>query len=311
MKGFSLAELLVAVAITLVIGAAAFAVFRRSERMFQDQLALSEAQQSARAAASQIEDEIRIAGQGVPVYSATFDAASSEANVLVLAGSDSSRLNLRAGLSNAESTVVSPLPLNLTLGSAATLTVASATPFSDAAGTVPAGRFVYIWGPATDSNWAWVRAAINTITNSTGVLQITPSQAGSGGRLAGADGILNTSDDVISFTAAPCVSLEEAIALYFDGAAGAIRRTTASNLTNLNGISWAPANELAGNVTSLIFSYYDFADNLIAPSTLASRAAVARVDARIVVQTAEALSDGKRGSVALPARSVMRNARIL
>jgi prepilin-type N-terminal cleavage/methylation domain-containing protein len=308
MKGFSLIELMLAMAITLSVAAASFAIFRRSERVFQDQYFLAEAQQTARAAASQIQDEIRIVGQGVPVYSATYDASPSEATVLILPGSDSTRLNIRAGISNVESNVVSPLPMNLTLGSVVTITVGSAAPFSDSVGANPTGRFVYVWGPAGDSNWAWVRAAINTINTSIGAMQITPSQAGDAGRLAGSDGKLNTADDVIRFTAAPAVSLEEAIALYFDNA-GAIRRTTASNLTNLSGITWAPANELAINVTSLSFLYYDHSDNLILPSILANRAQVARVDARIVVQTADALSDCKRASVALPVRSLMRNAR--
>jgi len=301
--GFSLIELLLALTITLVLGLAGFHLFRQNERVFHDQNLIQEMQQGARAAASQIADEIRLAGQGVPIYSSSYDSAVSEAVVAILVGSDSSRINMRAGLSNAESTVISPLPLNMTLGTAATLTVGSASIFSDVVGTSPAGRYVYIWGPAADSNWAWVRASINSITTSTNTMQLTPAQAGDGGRLTAAD-------NTIRFTSSPTISLEEGIAIYSDSSTNALRRATASNMTNLTSPTWTAANDLALNVTSLTFVYYDRFDNAISPSTLADRARVARVDARLVVQAAGNLSSGSRASFALGLRSIPRNLRI-
>src|SRR5262245_31209119 len=103
MRGFSFVELMLALAIALVVAASTLSVFRSSERLFHDQYVFADAQQSARTAASQIGDEIRMAGQNVPLYSATFDGNPSEATATVLSGSDSTRLNVRAGLSNAES----------------------------------------------------------------------------------------------------------------------------------------------------------------------------------------------------------------
>ena len=89
--------------ITMVIGAAVFQLFRQNERIFQDQNLITEMQQGARAAISQTADEIRMAGQGVPVYATSYDASPSEGAVAVLAGSSSTRINFRAGLSPAES----------------------------------------------------------------------------------------------------------------------------------------------------------------------------------------------------------------
>src|SRR5262249_16313285 len=151
-------------------------------------------------------------------YSMTFDSSPSEASVAILAGSDSSRLNLRAGLANAESSIVGPLPVNMTLGSPVTVTVGSASVFSDIVGTNPTGRYVYVWGPAFDLNWAWVRAVINSISTSTNSVQLTPAQAGDGGRVTGSDGL-------IRFSASPTISLEEAITIYRDSATDTIRRT--------------------------------------------------------------------------------------
>ena len=78
-RGFSLIELLMAMAITMGIGMVVFQLFYQNERVFRDQNLIVEMQQNARAVASQISEEIRMAGQGVPVYAATFDSAPSEA----------------------------------------------------------------------------------------------------------------------------------------------------------------------------------------------------------------------------------------
>src|SRR5438094_5353534 len=71
-RGFSLIELLMAMTITVGIGLTVFQLFHRNERVFWDQNLIIEMQQNARAVASQIAEEIRMAGQGVPVYAATF-----------------------------------------------------------------------------------------------------------------------------------------------------------------------------------------------------------------------------------------------
>src|SRR5438552_2599315 len=94
-SGFSLVEVLVATAITIGIGSIVFQLFHQNERIFRDEAVLMEMQQTARMVVSQIGDDIRIAGQGVP----------PELGEVVLPGSSGQRLNLRAGFSTTESIV--------------------------------------------------------------------------------------------------------------------------------------------------------------------------------------------------------------
>ena len=73
-SGFSLVELMFAMTITLGIGLIVFQMFLQNENVFRDQTSLLEMQQSARAVASMIADDVRLAGQGVPVYAAAQDS---------------------------------------------------------------------------------------------------------------------------------------------------------------------------------------------------------------------------------------------
>ena len=87
-RGFSLTEVLVAVIVTMIVATAVFQLFERNERLYRDQNLITEMQQGARAAISQISDEIRAAGQGVPRYAASFDLAENESTVPILSGSE-------------------------------------------------------------------------------------------------------------------------------------------------------------------------------------------------------------------------------
>src|SRR5216117_2818230 len=77
-EGFSLVELLAALTVALIISLAVFDLFRSNERLFRDHHLVIEMQQTARVAASQLADELRMAGQGVPIYASSFDRADSE-----------------------------------------------------------------------------------------------------------------------------------------------------------------------------------------------------------------------------------------
>src|SRR3989449_8449556 len=57
---------------------------------------LFRSQQTARVVASQIADEIRMAGQGVPVHSSKFDTAMVESMAVVLPASTNSRIDFRS-----------------------------------------------------------------------------------------------------------------------------------------------------------------------------------------------------------------------
>src|SRR5437016_7787248 len=100
-RGFSLIELTLALATTLMLTTMLFHLFHHNERVIRDQTLIIEMQQSARVVAAQIADEIRMAGQGVPVYAARQDSAKTECIAVILGTSTNSRIDFRAGLSNA------------------------------------------------------------------------------------------------------------------------------------------------------------------------------------------------------------------
>ncbi len=291
-QGFSLVELLMALTITVGIGMVVFQLFRQNEEIFRDQNLMIEMQQNARAVVSQIAEEIRMAGQGVPIYASRSDGTPAEAVAAVLTSSSSSRIDFRAGLSNAESAITSALPIDCITGVATTLSVEDAFAFSNALGTSnPAGKFVYIWGPTGNSTWTWVRAELNSIGSNT--VTVTPRQAG---------------NPVIRFTKRPTVSLEEAVSFHLSG--NAIRRATAADMSNLTVPVWTPANEIGRNFTSLVFTYYDINNNAVSPGTLAGGLSIARVDVSLTLQSSEFLSDGNRAVYSISARTIPRNLRI-
>lgn len=294
-NGYSLLEVLIAMSITMLIGTGVFQLFRQNEAVFHDQNLVTEMQQSARAGLAQTADEIRMAGQGVPVYAATYDASPNEASVAILSGSNSTRINLRAGLAPAESAVVAPSPVPFTLGTPVSVTVLDATGFSDAVGNSPTGRFVYIWGDLGTARWGWVRASIVSITPSAKSVKVVPDSG---------------SASPMTFSLPPTISLEEGIAIYRDSSTGTMKHTTASNMTNPLSPTWAPANDLVTNVTLLNFAYFDKSGISVTPDTLANRARVARVDIRLSVQTTQDLSNHSRPTYAMSLRSIIRSAAI-
>ncbi len=282
---------MMALGITLGIGLIVFQLFRQNERVFRDQNLVIEMQQTARAVASQIADEVRMAGEGVPVYASRFDSLAQEGAAVVLASSTNNRIDFRAGLSLVETSVTTPVPLDCTLGLSRTLTVADGSSFLNALGTTtPSGKFVYIWGPANNQMWTWVRAELTRINGNT--LTLTPRQ----GRVSSV------------FTRAPTLTLEEAVSFYLSGTN--VRRATAADMTNLASPAWSASNDIGRNVTSLTFTYYDENNIPIDPGSLTNRFSIMRVDVRLVAQTSDALSDGSRPSHTLSFRTIPRNLRV-
>ena len=269
-SAFSLLETLVATAITVGIGAVAFQLFHQNERLFRDQAVILEMQQGARVVVSQITDDVRMAGQGVPPGLAE----------IILPGSGSSRLNMRTSFSAVESTVVSPLPVPIAAGNAVTVIVESTAGFS-------AGRQAYLW-----ADFSWTRGAINSVSGAARSIRLTPSMI---------------SPSPLEFVVPPAISLDEAVSLYFDSTTKTVRRTTATNTENASSPSWAPANELAANVTDLVFTYLDSGGVPVIPDTLEHRSQIVSIEARVVVRASAPLSDGSRPAYALSTRVVPRN----
>ena len=115
-SGFSVIELLIALLIVLVAGMMTVQLFRENERVIRDQNLIMEMQQTARVVISQIADEVRMAGQSVPVFATTFDASPSEATAVFLGTSASDRIDFRAGLSNVETVVTTAAPIDVSVG---------------------------------------------------------------------------------------------------------------------------------------------------------------------------------------------------
>ena len=146
-SGFSLVELMLAMSITLIVGMIVFEMFRQNEGVFRDQTLVMEMQQSTRAVASMIADEVQLAGQGVPLYSAAQDTSTSEAVQTFLDGTDAANLRFRAGIRNASTPVTTPLAYSGTTA----VTIADVTGVNNIVGMDPK-YFVYLWGP-TSNTW--------------------------------------------------------------------------------------------------------------------------------------------------------------
>ena len=292
--GFSLIELLLALATTLVLSAMVFHVFHHNERTVHDQTLIMEMQQAARVVASQLADEIRMAGQGVPVHSSKFDTTIAESVAVILPSSTNNRIDFRAGLSAAETAATGVPPLDLSLNVQNTLSVNDGSAFSTALGTMlPTGRFIYVWGSNSNSTWAWIRAELNAISTTT--LTITPRQT-------------SNMTSTIHFTRLPTVTLEEAVSIYLSG--NSIRRATATDMTNPDSPQWSAANEIGKNFTALNFTYYDPSGNIVAPASLANRGSITRVDLQLTVQTSATLSTGRQPTYSLALRTIPRNLKL-
>jgi prepilin-type N-terminal cleavage/methylation domain-containing protein len=279
-QGFSLIELLIALTVTLALSAMMFHLFHQNERVISDQTLIMEMQQSARIVASQIADEVRMAGQGVPVYAASFDGTPSEPVAVILGSSTAGRMDFRAGLSNVE-TRATTFPLDFTVGVSRSVSVASTSGFVT-------GAFIYM-----SSGWNWLRAEITSLSSF--AMIVTPRDTTAGG-------------STIHFSAAPVITLEEAVSISLNG--GSVRRATASGMTDPANPSWSPANEIGRNFTALTFTYYDAFGNAVQPSSLSNRTAIVRVHIALTVETAKPLRDGSRPRYSLDLQTIPRALRL-
>lgn len=278
-------ELMGALVITLILGMSAMQLFQQGDRTFRDQNLVAAMQQNVRAVASQIADDLRMAGQNVPLYSGRFDAAPIEACATILNGSNGTQILFRGGVSNVISRATTPL--TFTISTSAVVNVSGAAPFNDAIGGA-SGRFVYLYGK-TPNLFGWVRGEVTAVNTGANTITITPTQNGSAGT---------------TFASPMVISLEEGIRYRLDG--GTIRRGTVSNFTNLTSPTIVES-EIGDNFTALEFTYYDRTGTTITPSTLATRAQVFRVDLRVVGQTSQDISDGTQPTYAVTLRTFPRN----
>ena len=283
--GFTLIEMLFAMSITMGIGMIAFQLFIQNENIFQDQNRVLEMQQSTRAVASMITDDLRIAGQGVPIYSQSLDGTPSEATQTFVNGTGSGTVIFRSSVANASATVGGTPPLIYEVGTAATITVDSNL---DIFGVIGANddRYLFLWGP-TDSSWTWVRARI---TNSAAVaVNVTPSHISTGGG---------------TFASLPHLVVEEAVAYRLNG--DDIQRGTSGDWTTVESptITYSTVGE---GFNGLTFTYYDGSNNIVTANTLANRATIRRVDFTLSAETADEMTNGSTRTYAISMSIYPRN----
>jgi hypothetical protein len=284
-RGFTFLEFLIGVSIVLVLGMTAFQLFIQTDRTFRDQNLVVEMQENVRSVATLIADDLRTAGQNTPVYNARFETAPAEACQTILDGSNTTRVAFRAGASNVNSVVTTPL--TFTTGVSSTVTVTSAAEFN-AAVAGATGRFAYLYGK-TQNLYSWVRAEITAINVGANTITLTPAQVGSHGA---------------TFVRPVTISLEEGVSYRLNG--NSVLRGTASNFTSLTTPTMTEAT-VGNNFTAIEFTYYDQAGNVVTPNTLANRALVWRVDIRLTGQTSRTLSNGTRPTWSMSVRTYPRN----
>jgi len=284
-KGFTLIEVLTALAVTATVSAMVFQLFHQNERVIRDQSLITEMQQTARIVASQIADEVRMAGQGVPIYPTRLDTVPTEATAIILSSSTATRIDFRAGLSNIETTQLANDSRDFVIGVSRNISIPSTPGFT-------IGKFIYVSGPGASHAWPWIRAEVKAAT--TTLLTVTPRNTG-------------TSDTAVHFTAPSTISLEEIVSIYLSS--GTVRRATATDMTNPTP-TWSPANELGKNFTTLSFVYYDAAGNPIQPTSLSNRMAIACVEVRLTVEVERPLSNGTRPTFSLAVTTFPRNPRV-
>lgn len=284
-RGFSLIELLLAIVIVLGVVGAMFQLFVQSERLMRDREVLLETQQSARAVAAMIADEIFMGGQGVPLYAARFDTIGSEATEVFLPGTDASRLRLRTQSQNTDTVLGTSGPSTFEAG--VRVTAQTLDP-----GFRPAvGHYVFLWGQSTDA-WTWIRARVEPETSPSG-LALTPVQFGTGGN---------------RFVTLPRVSEEYAVSFRLSGRS--IMRGELRNLSDLNDPLFRELS-VGDDFVRLEFVYYDGSGRVRDPATLAGRRDIRRVDFVLEAEGTATLSDGRRPHFIATMTATPRNLEIL
>lgn len=289
-SGFSMIELLIAMSITMGVGLIAFQLFLQNQNVFRDENLVLELQQSVRAVASMMADELRQAGQGTPTYSASQDTSTAEASQTFLNGTDAGSIVFRSGVRNAMA--IPSSSTTYAVGSPTAILIDNASNINSIVGG-DSGYFLYLWGQTTNS-WTWVRAQITAIDTASNpnTITATPRQiSGQGG----------------TFSLTPNLVLEEAIEYRLSS--DEIQRGTSGDFTTLTSPTMT-YQTIGENFTRLSFTYYDEDDTAVTVMSLADRASIRRVDFTLAAQTAEVLpSTGERQTYAITMRIHPRNVR--
>lgn len=280
---------MIAMAITAGMAAIVFNLFLQNQNVFRDQNLILEMQQSARAIASMMADELRMAGQGVPTYAGSMDTASNDESIQTfLNGTNASTIIFRAGISNGAAIVDETPPLTFVDSTSAMIDVDDVSVIASLVGA-NTDRFVFLWGE-TELSWTWVRAKIDAINTGADRITMTPSAISANGG---------------TFPGLPNLYLEEALGYRISS--GNIQRGESGDFTTQTApvMTWTTIGE---NFTDLTFTYYDGDDNVIVVSSVDDRADIRRVDFTLAARTsAELPSTGNFGTFEITMTVFPRN----
>jgi hypothetical protein len=265
--GFSLAEMMIAVAIVVGVAGAVLHLFVQNERLIRDESIALEMRQGLRAVASMIADELYMAGMGVPLFSARHEQLGSEPVQTFLAGTDQTTVRMRVNLDQSSGVLGDAVPLLFETGVARTV-------LSDAAFRPSPGGHVFFWGQ-TRGSWTWVRARVESLSPGR-VLTVTPTE------LSSESGLLTSR-----------VRVAEEDALSYHLSDRTVRRGELTSLSNPMEPRFRESS-VGDHFTALEFVYHDAAGQVVDPSSDDGRAAIRSIDFLLEAETSQALSNGTR-----------------
>ena len=282
--GFSLIEMVIALVVVLGTAGVTFQLLAQNERIFRDQATMLEMHQSVRAVAAMIADDIYSGGQGVPVFAASLESATSEHVQVFLAGTDGNRLQLRSNTEYPESVLVGNVPLLLDEGRP--LSIRPRSP----AFRPGVGRHVFLWGES-GGTWTWARARVDDRGPSGGFV-ITPLHISSEGGL---------------LTSPPRVAEERGLSWRLSG-----RSLLRGELQSFDGTGNPIFRELSvgDHFRNLEFIYRDQSGEITDPTSLAGRNAIRSVDVVVEGETSGPLSNGSSPGYSLSMSVVPRGLSI-
>jgi hypothetical protein len=281
--GFSLVELLIAMALAVGLTVPMLQLLVQARQVFHDQSLVLEMRQTARAVAARIADDIRRAGQGVPLHAASWAAGTSGSEGVFLEGTGADALRLRLGPAVADG-LAAPRPMTFRLGESADLVLRE-----------PAGRYLpdehlFLWG-RSDASWTWVRARVVAFDARSRRLDLLP---------------VATSPEGGALTSPPVLAPEDAVSYRRVG--DSIRRGELMDFSSPE--PRFRESSVGEGFTRLTFLYYAADGSAVSPDSPEERARILRVEVHIEARTAAPLANGGYQSYRIKFPAVPLNVQV-
>lgn len=277
--GYSLIELLIAVAVILAVTGIVAQVFFQGQGVFRDRQQVAELDHTLNAVATLIAADIRRAGQGLPTLAVADQAASAEATTAILAGTGPATLRLYLGGRGGDTVLTDPTPPAFEPDRTVRIRTRDTRPLAQ-------GDHVFLWGKAGYS-WTWVRARVEQ--------RISPREFGVTPLYLSPEGGI--------FTALPRLTDVDGVSWRRSGSS--ILR---GELTNPDPLSPGFREMSAGeDFTTLEFVFFDTQGAAVDPASPGARPGIRRVGFLLEGTTHEPLVDGERRRKAITLSVGLRN----